>query len=197
MYFSQLKLNLRNNSARKDLGNIYELHRTLSHAFEEDYENSKMLFHTIDTVGGKATVLVYSKTEPNWDYLNENYLLEPASYKEVNFPVSEKDVFSFKMRANPTEYKYFDGLKKRVGIYNYEEQMKWLSLKSEKYGFKIIQTEIINEGISKGNKDISMLSVLFNGYLQITDKELFLKALEDGIGRGKRFGFGMLLISNI
>jgi CRISPR system Cascade subunit CasE len=38
-------------------------------------------------------------------------------------------------------------------------------------------------------------AVLFEGRLEVTDRELFLTALREGIGSGKAFGFGLLSVA--
>lgn len=41
---------------------------------------------------------------------------------------------------------------------------------------------------------VSFLAVTYEGILQVTDAELFRKALTDGIGREKAYGMGMLTV---
>ena len=45
-----------------------------------------------------------------------------------------------------------------------------------------------------GNKAVSFLAVSYEGILEIKDKELFVKALECGIGREKAYGMGLMTI---
>ena len=46
----------------------------------------------------------------------------------------------------------------------------------------------------KDGSMVSLLSVSFEGVLEITDEELFKAALTNGIGRGKAYGMGLLTI---
>ena len=47
-----------------------------------------------------------------------------------------------------------------------------------------------------GNR-ISFISVTYEGILTVTDKELFVKALTEGIGREKAYGMGMLTVMRL
>ena len=43
--------------------------------------------------------------------------------------------------------------------------------------------------------DLSLASVLFEGRLRVTDRDLFLETIKKGIGPGKAYGFGLLSIA--
>jgi len=43
--------------------------------------------------------------------------------------------------------------------------------------------------------DISLSSVLFEGRLRVTDRDLFLETMKKGIGSGKAYGFELLSIA--
>jgi CRISPR system Cascade subunit CasE len=94
---------------------------------------------------------------------------------------------------------------KRVGIYKDHEQVEWLKRKGEQSGF-----EILNLQFDKGEKekvskkkdmkvlhDLDLLQVHFTGILRVTDTEAFKKAYTQGIGSGKAFGCGMLLLARV
>jgi CRISPR system Cascade subunit CasE len=94
---------------------------------------------------------------------------------------------------------------KRVGIYKDHEQFDWLKRKGEQSGF-----EILNLQFDKGEKekvskkkdmkvvhDLDLLQVTFTGILRVTNTEQFKKAYINGIGQGKAFGCGMLLLARV
>lgn len=113
---------------------------------------------------------------------------------------------------------------KRVELRKEEEQFAWLKRKSEQHGFRLQAVQVIDEDKSKGwranrqpNPDagiiieaqnlpvdtngkqvkqrLTLASVLFDGELIVTNKELFRVALEGGIGGGKAYGFGLLSVA--
>lgn len=48
--------------------------------------------------------------------------------------------------------------------------------------------------VSGGGRPVSLLSVTFEGFLTVTDADLFRCTLTEGIGRGKAYGMGMLTV---
>jgi CRISPR system Cascade subunit CasE len=113
---------------------------------------------------------------------------------------------------------------KRVELRKEEEQFVWLKRKSEQHGFRLRALQVIDEDKSKGwrgnrrsnaqteatikaqelhgdtngepvKQRLTFASVLFDGELIVTNKELFRLALEEGIGGGKAYGFGLLSIA--
>ncbi len=91
---------------------------------------------------------------------------------------------------------------KRVGIYKDNEQVDWFNRKSEQSGFKIQSVHFSKgeeENISKKTPNlthnIKLHTVHFQGILRVTNTELFKKAYSTGIGSGKAFGCGMLMLA--
>ncbi|MGQ9706887.1 MAG: type I-E CRISPR-associated protein Cas6/Cse3/CasE [bacterium] len=206
MYLSRLILNPLNKFVYNDLVNFYELHRTLLCAFPEGKDiKPSILFRTdVDRKTGVPTVLVQSLTPPDWTSLNNKngYLLRPPEVKTFDPIFREGHFFRFRLRACPTKrvFKHPDGSRAGYikGLYKPNEQIDWLKRKGEKNGFEIHSTLTIPEGNIEGKKDknkITIYCVTFEGILKVTDSDVFKKALINGIGRGKRFGFGMLSIA--
>lgn len=113
---------------------------------------------------------------------------------------------------------------KRVELQREEEQFAWLKRKSELHGFRLHELRVVDEDKSKGwrsnrqsnaktkalieaqeshgdtggkpfKQRLTFASVLFDGELIVTNKELFRIALEEGVGSGKAYGFGLLSIA--
>lgn len=123
-------------------------------------------------------------------------------------------MLAFRLRANPTK-KVHTTLKwerkarmpkdngTRMGLLTEEEQLDWLRRKAESAGFRVCSASVVCEDdfrrLTKGRKvhgaKLSLLSVRFDGVLQVTQPEQFLEALLSGIGPGKAFGFGLLSIA--
>lgn len=129
----------------------------------------------------------------------------------------------FRLRANPTrkiETKSLpDGTKrngKRVELYREEDQIQWLQRKAETAGFRVLnlrlnadvpnvraqpETKALGWRNSKQDNQpkrrLTFGSVLFEGELEITNADDFQKALTNGLGSGKAYGFGLLSIAPI
>ena len=79
-----------------------------------------------------------------------------------------------------------------------EKQKEWIERKEKENGFNIKGVLIIDKGfqqISKSSLEWNTRAVLFEGVLEVVDKNLFSKCLGNGIGRGKAFGYGLLSIA--
>jgi CRISPR system Cascade subunit CasE len=160
-------------------------------------------------------LLVQSQNQPDWSALTQKDILLPSdpftdldnpAVKTINLQLQTGQHLRFRLRANPTKRLFKDDparkLKKgqRVGLFKEEDQINWLRLKGQNGGgFTLLGANIINEGFSTGRtKDthrFKHLAVRFDGLLQITDPKLFSDTLNNGIGRGKGLGFGLLSIA--
>ncbi|MFQ5614487.1 MAG: type I-E CRISPR-associated protein Cas6/Cse3/CasE, partial [Anaerolineae bacterium] len=109
-------------------------------------------------------------------------------------------------RANPTKRLFRDDperkLKKgqRLGLFKEEEQQAWLQRKGQQGGgFIVLGATIISEGFSRGRTKekhkFKHFAVRFDGLLQVTDPDRFLKTVRRGIGSGKGLGFGLLSLA--
>lgn len=94
--------------------------------------------------------------------------------------------------------------KKRGTVYahNVERfQRDWFIKKAEKNGFyvenqdfSIVQSQWMQFTKRQEKNRVSFISVTYEGILTVTDKDAFIKALTEGIGREKAYGMGMLTI---
>jgi len=93
---------------------------------------------------------------------------------------------------------------KREPIKNPTEQCNWLRRQAARRGFEIIgnietipvRSQHFAKKSAKDTKShsIRLHRVRFEGFLRITDKDLFKREWLKGIGRGRAFGNGFLLI---
>lgn len=197
MYLSRLKLNPKNRKVLKEISNIYMLHKTLMRAFPDKMDGGpgRVLFRLDDTYDGPI-ILVQSTKEPTWDKIDTDpdYLLEEPDKKRFEPTLRNGQVLAFRLVANPTVKKD----KKRLGILKEEELWAWFKRKAEMGGFSIVKAFITPLGFMKcgeGDKDISLYSVKVDGVLRVDASERFQATLENGIGSGKAFGFGLLSIA--
>ena len=214
IYLSLLTLNPRSRQVQRDIAAPYEMHRTLLSAFPSgkvgvdraDSEAADVLFRLDDRFDGLFTVLIQSRAAPDWSALNTGYLLEPPKVKQPEPSLIAGQVLAFRLRANPTKRlsagKQNKG--KRIGIYDQEGQLAWLTRKGQQHGFRVLQAQVSRDGKIKSERaikhgdhrhDLELLSVQFDGLLQVTDPESLIQAVETGIGSAKGFGFGLLSLA--
>jgi len=206
MFLSKLVLNPLSRAVRGDLANFYELHRTILQAFPDEESTKTTVLYRVDTDRrtGITTGLVQSGFAPDWGFLNERgpYLLGPPEFKDVNLSFKKGQALKFRLRANPTKRvaKRDGGTKAGYikALFAPDEQAAWLERKGKTGGFDVKGLTIIPEGNVVGRKDghkITIYSVLYNGILEVTDPGEFISTVEKGIGRAKRFGFGLLSLA--
>ena len=108
----------------------------------------------------------------------------------------------FNLVAAPSKKVKTDGKKnsQRRLLRNKDDRLDWLNRKAMQNGFKIIEVQeqkevrsTIRHPASKGGM-MHINAFEYQGTLTVTDEELFKKAIKTGIGSGKAYGFGMILI---
>ena len=226
MYLSRLILNPRSRQVRNELADPYELHRTVCKAFpdglfkaERSEENVTNILFRVDLHPRTyiPTLLVQSRQKPNWDFLSlekKDYLLgendlpldvENPAIKEMDLKLSEGQVLTFRLRANPTVKKDREGKSqgRRVGLIHEVDQHKWLERKLESAGAALVNVNIVNEQFTHGKlfiekekeKRMNFLSVQFDGVLQVKDKDKLVNTIFTGFGSAKGLGFGLLSLA--
>lgn len=126
----------------------------------------------------------------------------------------------FRLRANPTRRignnNTDQGARwrgKRIELYHEADQLAWLERKGQQGGFRLVHvavrpelpdTRVTNQEKARGRcpaKDgrpampLTFGAVLFEGYMEVTDRAQFLTTIRVGIGSGKAFGFGLLSVA--
>lgn len=204
MYLSKLTLNEREKSVYQDLGNAHKLHQRIMHGFPDEPTDKPrqdwciLYRHEPDSL----VILVQSAIEPDWTRLKENYLQESQikAFEWQEKSLTEGNLYQFRLKANPS--KRDNKTRRTIGIYRQADQIAWLDRKGEQNGFKATGIDVVPTAKTYGRKEkksdpITIHSVLFQGILQVTDTERFIKALREGIGRGRSYGCGLLSIAKL
>lgn len=204
MWITKLELNLHSRAARRDLANPYEMHRTLcrsvSHALKDGTER---LLWRLEPVHRheRPVVLVQSLSTPDWSVLEEGYG-EVSPPKEFRPALREGQVLRFRLRANPSRRLKETG--KRVALKTRNEKLDWLARRLNEGGFRLrtendrVLASILDDTyleVSTGTHSIQVQAVLFEGVLEVRDRERAVRTIERGIGPGKALGLGLLSLS--
>jgi CRISPR system Cascade subunit CasE len=81
----------------------------------------------------------------------------------------------------------------------FEGLPQWFGERSEQYGFSCKKVEVQsyeNLAFTAQGREVSLSSVNFAGQLEVQDIEKMRHALLNGIGHGKGFGLGLLLVKS-
>ncbi len=146
MFLHRLHLNQRNREARRDLGDPYQLHATLSRAFSPPdipCPPGAFLWRLEPESGdsGTARILVQSRELPDWSRLGLQDWLDREPDPPVHLPDRLKldelkagQKFRFRLRANPSLTR--EG--RRSGLLKPDDQEAWLLRKGQdQHGFDI------------------------------------------------------------
>jgi CRISPR system Cascade subunit CasE len=76
---------------------------------------------------------------------------------------------------------------------------KWFCAKAPQWGFSVDEKylevrEVEVKRFNKGEYPVTLSQAKVFGYLTVTDREQFIKSFQQGIGRGRAFGCGLLQI---
>lgn len=211
MYLSKLTVNYNLIRARRLLASPYELHKAIMRAFPDASEGGpgRVLFRVDETnEPDRIFILVQSENEPCWQKAQHlvNLLAEPPQTKPLQLKFAKGQILYFRLLANPTvKRKANDNLpSKRLGLLREEDQLAWLKRKAEKGGFSLVSCTPTAKEMIKDTKDdgatrykLSLLSVCFEGVLQVEDPDLLLETVRTGVGSAKGLGFGLLSLAPI
>ena len=88
-----------------------------------------------------------------------------------------------------------------VAAWRRNELLGWLERKGGDGGFRVDEAEpgpIIERrlvrSLNQRTRPMTFHEVEFTGTLEVTDAKEFVRTLEQGVGRGKAFGYGLLMI---
>lgn len=209
MFLSKVRLDINNPSARQAILNCNDMHRNLMRAFdvaegERAARKEEGLLYKLVRGRRGYELLVMSREKPDWDRLaRSGYLCGEDETKDISTlkkTLVRGMTLRFSLAAAPTR-KVASGGKnsRRVFLRTEEERGSWLARQGEKYGFSLagfreaaIPSDVSGE---KAGMEIRYRAVEFAGLLTIADEELFWKGYTEGIGAGKAYGLGLLMIA--
>jgi CRISPR system Cascade subunit CasE len=209
MYLSRLVLNERHQTVQRDLGNAHALHQRIMQAFPDEQRESpradwNVLFRQEPD---SSVVLVQSGIEPTWTHLPPKYLsdrldhpLEVKPFEPQASYLQPGQILQFRLKANPS--KRDNQTRKLIGLFKEADQLAWLERQASQHGFKLMGVDVVPTanvfGIkTTGKAPIRLLTVIYQGTLQVTDSALLINAIQQGIGRGRSYGCGLLSIARL
>lgn len=204
MYLSQLRIDLRSEEARRDIGDPYEMHRSLARVFapNQGSELSRYLWRLEPWSGGAPTLLVQSAVQGRWGILHDrrNYLIGDVAEKSIDMAamLANHARFRFRLRANTVVSR--GG--KRMGLAKEHDQQKWLARKAELSGFKVASAMIVDSDRmyskqGKSGRKIVLQTATFEGFLDVVDEAALQISSQQGIGPAKAFGCGLLSLAPV
>jgi len=210
MYLSRIELDYKRRTTMQALAQPSRLHGAIERCFEG--ERKRRLWR-IDNLLSAVYLLLLSEDKPDFQNLWEQFgdkdkhgVWETKSYESFLEKIAAGQQRRFRLSANPVRsVKTIE--EKRGKIYAHmtpKYQKEWLADRAGKHGFmieddyfEVVRSEWVNFVKINTTKKVSILTVDFEGVLQITDADLFRKTLVDGVGRAKAYGCGLLTVVRV
>lgn len=200
MYLTKVVLDRSNPDVLHALVDCQKMHQLVMRLFSEDRQTSQVLYRT-NLDGEKLELYMYSGIP-----------VSPAA--RASFNLIQKDmsawlsqmkgdlVLQFDLIASPCKKVKFEGKRRsqRRVLKTPDERSAWLYRKATQHGFEILSVVERDHFRIFGRHDSTKGGMMnhnayhYQGVLRITDAEAFRNVLQSGIGPGKAYGLGMMLV---
>lgn len=210
MYLSRVELDLTRRATMQALAAPQKLHGAVESAFEG--ERRRRLWR-LDRLGGKLYLLLLSEEWPDLTGIAAQFgpaggagQAETRDYTPLLQCITPNSVWQFRLTTNPTKScpnpKDVAARGTVRAHCTVEYQQQWLLQRAEKHGFALAPDGFAVTAsrwlqFSKGGarrRPVTLLSVTYEGVLQVTDPQAFCQLLTQGIGRGKAYGLGLMTV---
>lgn len=185
------------------MGDCQQLHQMIMGLFESDRKSSGVLYR-IREDGQARAIYLYSSRPINQDRLLAG--MHFSGQRDLTAwldALRNGQVWRFDLLASPTKKVGQDGSKnsRRRILRTLEERCAWLERKGQQNGFRLLNcqelegSQLIGRHGQERGGTMYLDQYHYQGALQITDEKQFQRAVQEGIGPGKSYGLGMLLLS--
>lgn len=202
MYLTKIELDMGKRAVRAALGDCQMMHRLLNGLFSCSRGEAQLLYRVQNT-GRYCAVYLYSDSP----LIREKLLpfMALAGERDVSTWLSAMTVgqrLRFDLLTMPSKKVAQEGSKnsRRRVLRTADERMAWLARKASQNGFEILNVQELESSAFSGKHKaehggrMNWDSYHYSGILEIRDALAFQKALSNGIGPGKAYGLGMILL---
>ena len=174
----------------------YDLHKLLWTCFPDRPDEKRSFLFRCEEVSSGIQILLLSREQPvpipfaAWD-----------GTKSFSASFIVGSLFMFRLKANPVLRGNAD--RKIHAITGEEALSDWLHRKADRHGFSLKSIpefsacHLVEFSKKQEKAQIALNIVDISGVLSVTDADAFSDAVRNGIGRGRAFGCGMLLLRRI
>ena len=209
MYLTRMELDTGKRETQRALISPNLMHGAIESSFPGERERR---LWRIDEYQGRYYLLLLSSQIPDLAAAVKQFGQEcngqawqTKPYDPLLQRIQNNSVWQFRLTANPTKSVKSSERNMRGIVHAHitpGHQMQWLLDRCESHGFSVEPEEAFVVGSQwkrfyKGSNrqhPVSLLAVTFDGILTGTDEERFRRTLQEGIGRGKAFGMGLITV---
>ena len=200
MYLIKAELDRR--EARGLMADCQQMHRFITGFFGTDRRSSQILYRT-NLVQNKLCIYLYAQSPA--EHIPGNCKVQQRNVTSWLESMEIGQLWSFDLIAAPTKKVALEGKKnsQRRILRLPQERQEWLERHAEQNGFAILQAQELEQLHICGRHNVDKRGVMchdayhYQGILQITDGEAFRRAMQTGIGSGKAYGFGMMMVKRL
>lgn len=204
MYLSRVALEHTNVNAVKALSSPQVMHAMLKNCLPDNDESSMW---RIDRLNGKVYVLLKSKAVPTQGVFS-NTTWETLAYDTFLEKIENGQIWRFRLCANPVHSVKAEG-QSRGKVYAHvtvAQQLEWLLKRTAAHGFSVPKLEdtymvdVVERATKKFKRQqatVTLSTAAFEGVLRVENVSQLVQSLENGIGRGKAYGCGLLTLARM
>lgn len=214
---TRLYLNPLKRGAAKLLSNPQAMHAAIRGAFPPDIDESECrVLWRVDHREHEHILYIVGPEKPDCQHIIEQAGWDTRPAQTVDYDrflsqIVKGQKWVFELTGNPVRSVTVPGKSrgKVVPHVTAAQQATWLMEKAEKEGFKIVMESEESPLLSvvernnlrfrkeRGAKSVSLRTARFRGTLEVTDAELLRKVLQQGMGRAKAYGCGLLTLAPV
>ena len=188
MYLTKIRLDAAV-CRRENLRDAYALHSMVYSFFPKEKKAGRFLYADLGPASGGRSLLILSAILPELPDTS------PAMSTELSDNFFQFAEYRFKILINPVRRD--PESRKRLPVTGSLPLLQWFAAHAPKWGFEADPEKLEVRALSsvsfpKKDAECRFHRVEFRGILKVTDPPLFRQHVENGIGHGKAFGFGLL-----
>ena len=203
MYLTRIDLDSHNRGLLHAVGDCQQLHQIIMRLFESDRKSADVLYR-VRKDSRMLAVYIYSNRAIDRERLLPGMNL--AGQRDLTAwldTMREGQNWRFDLLASPTKKVMQDGRKnsQRRILRTMNERLAWLERKGAQNGFQLLcckeleGSQMTGRHAQERGGQMYLDQYHYQGVLQIIDAERFQLAVQRGIGPGKSYGLGMLMLS--
>lgn len=171
---------------------VYTIHKFVYSLFPKEL-NAKFSFNKELIKNGKQYIIIQSDKRPIIPSFIDADQIKSYVYDDDFF---ENKEFNFVIDINSSKRLASNG---KYSPVKPDEIIDWITLKFEKNNLHISFVNLISQSrevfYAKNNNKVTIYHSKLIGRVKTSDKESIKNAMINGIGRGKTYGYGMLILN--
>lgn len=204
MYISRVELDIYNRQKIRDLTHLGAYHNWVEQSFREESGVRSRKLWRLDKINDKKYLLLVSGEKPDLKLLEKYGVAGSAVTKDYDAYISKVKngmKLRFRLVTNPVHAVPKDGKRGSEKPHiTAEFQKKFFMDRTIKNGFEVNEDEvnIVERGFEllrkSGSKSVKVVKATFEGILTVVDEDKFKSVLENGFGKKKAYGFGLMTV---